>query len=142
MLGVSQYSQDYVDATRARVRDQLAAYRALAGGGCDAAALDAFAPRFFDHMVIALDACFVHRLRNKELKDGNPLNEVRLLASSIMTNDGILAADKQIKLKPETSVLGYAAGDRIALDADAFERLAEAFLTEIERKYVEVSAPA
>jgi hypothetical protein len=76
MLGVSQYSQDYVDATRVRVRD------------------------------------------------------------------GLLVADKQIKLKPETSVLGYAAGDRIALDADGFERLAEAFLADIERKYVEVSAPA
>jgi hypothetical protein len=142
MLGVSQYTQDYVDATRARVRDQVAAYRALPESGCDAAALDEFAPRFFDHMVIALDAAFVHRLRNKELKDGNPLNEVRLLASSILTNDGVLLADKQIKLKPDTSLLGFAPGDRIVVDADGFERLAEAFLADVERKYVEVSSPA
>jgi len=138
MLGVSNYTQDYVDDCRTRVRDQVAAYRTLSerAGAAANGALEDFEPRFFAHMVLALDAAFVHRLRNKELKDGNPLNEVRVLATSIMSNDGVLMADKQIKLKPETSVLGLAPGERIAIDADAFDRLSEAFLAEIERKYV------
>jgi len=135
MLAVSTYSQDYVDACRARVRETLDAY----GTVRDTAA---FEPQFLAHMVLALDAYFVHRLRNKELKDGNPLNEVRLLATSIVSNDGLLVADKQIKLTPETSVLGLAAGERIALDADDFARRSEAFFAELERKYVAVSAPA
>jgi hypothetical protein len=126
MLAVSTYSQDYVDACRARVRDTL----------------DAFEPQFLAHMVLALDAYFVHRVRNKELKDGNPLNEVRLLATSIMSNDGLLVADKQVKLDPESSILGLAPGDPIVLDADDFARLSEAYFDEIERKYVAVSAPA
>ena len=64
------------------------------------------------------------------------MNEVRLLAQSIMNNDGVLAADKQIRLKPESSVLGYEVGDPIRLDEDDFERLSEAFFAGIERAYV------
>jgi len=135
MLAVSEYSQDYVDACRARMRDTLDAYRAVRD-------TDAFEPKFLAHMVLALDNSFVHRLRNKELKDGNPLNEVRLLATSIMSNDGLLLADKQVKLDPETSILGLEPGDPIVLDADDFARLSEAFFAEIERKYVVVNAPA
>ena len=142
MLGVSEYSHDYVDACRTNVRDTVDAYLAVRDSVADDGARAAFEPRFVAHMIVALDGYFVHRLRNKELKDGNPLNEVRLLATSIMSNDGVLVADKQIKLKPETSVLGLRAGDSIALEADDFARLADAFFAEIERKYVAVSSPA
>jgi hypothetical protein len=135
MLAVSTYSQDYVDACRARMRETLDAYRTVR----DTAA---FEPQFLAHMVIALDAYFVHRVRNKELKDGNPLNEVRLLATSIMSNDAVLVADTQVKLTPESSILGLAPGDPIVLDADDFARLSEAYFDEIECKYVAVSAPA
>jgi hypothetical protein len=58
---------------------------------------------------------------------------------SIMQNDGVLAADKTIKLKPETSVLGYAVGDQIALHASDFARLAQAFFDEIERRFPEAA---
>ena len=138
MLGVSNYTQDYVDACRAKVDAQLAAYRGLSGNGRPQidAALGNFEPLFLNHMVIALDAYFAHRLRTKEGKDGNPMNEVRLLSRSIMENGGELVADKQIKLKPETSILGYAAGEPIRLDADAFARLAGAYFAAIERTFV------
>ena len=35
-----------------------------------------------------------------ELKDGNPLNEVRMLWTSMMQNDDVLLADKQIQVEP------------------------------------------
>jgi hypothetical protein len=53
----------------------------------------------------------------------------------IVHDDGLLAADKQIKLSPDTSVLGHDVGDRIARDEPAFSRLATAFLDEILRRY-------
>lgn len=51
-------------------------------------------------MVLALDQLFVHRARGIEGKDGNPLNEVRVLCTSIMANGGVLVKDSQIKLDP------------------------------------------
>ncbi len=52
-----------------------------------------------------------------------------------MENDGIMAGDKQIRLKPDASVLGYQAGDEIRLSEADFRLLSEAFLAEIEAKY-------
>jgi hypothetical protein len=40
-----------------------------------------------------------------EGKDGNPLNEVRVLCNSILENKSVLRANKTIKLKPDASVL-------------------------------------
>jgi hypothetical protein len=48
-----------------------------------------------------------------ELKDGNPLNEVRVLCNSITTNKGKLCSDKTIKLDPAKSILGFKVGDEI-----------------------------
>ena len=74
-------------------------------------------------------------LRKVEGKDGNPLNEVRMLCSSLLTNDGVLAADKTIKYTPETSVLKLRVGDEIRLDDAQFHRLLEAFLAGIEKRF-------
>ena len=52
----------------------------------------------------------------------------------MMLGGGILAADKTIKLRPDTSVLGYRVGDEIKLGEAELTRLADAFFTEIERK--------
>lgn len=70
-----------------------------------------------------------------EGKDGNPLNEVRVLGNSIMHDDGVLTVDKTIKLKAATSELGLEYGDPIRLTADDFARLAAAFFTELERRF-------
>ena len=88
-------------------------------------------------MVLVLDALFVHRLRTKEGKDGNPLNEVRALSESLTENDGVLAVAKSIKHKRESSVLHLEVGDQIALGASDFQRLAEAYFAEIEAKYTD-----
>ena len=78
----------------------------------------------------------MHRSRTIEQKDGNPLNEVRVLCNSMMSNDGVVAAEKTIKLNPETSVLGHRVGDEVRLSASDFRRLSDAFFLEIERKFV------
>jgi hypothetical protein len=134
MLGVSSYPKEYVDECRASVAATLSKYRAVAKSASKPS-IAAFEPVFFANLVLVLDAYFMHRLRTKELKDGNPLNEVRVLCTSIMTNQGVMVADKTIKMKPDQSVLGYEVGDRIALTEKDFSRLSKAFFAEIETKF-------
>ena len=87
-------------------------------------------------MTLALDRFFVHRLRLVAGNDGNALNEVELVADSLINNDGVLRANKVIKLNPDESVLRHDFGERIRLRAEQFERLADAFLAEIEARFV------
>lgn len=70
-----------------------------------------------------------------EGKDGNPLNEVRVLCNSLLNNGGLMASDKQIKLDPAKSILKYQVGDEIKLSEADFALLAKAFFAEIESKY-------
>jgi hypothetical protein len=44
--------------------------------------------------VLLLDHMFVHRLSGAEGKDGNPLNEVRVLVNSLLYNGGKLQITK------------------------------------------------
>ena len=144
MLSVNSYPRTYVDGCRAKIEGQIEAYgnvvaAAAKVGAKDGARLDtalaAFEPRFCNHMVMVVDDYFLHRSRNLELKDGNPLNEVRVICNSLRDNDGLMAADKQIKMDPGSSILKLHVGDEISLSIDDLQRLAEAFFREIERKY-------
>ena len=139
MLAVTSYSEVYVQLTAAKVESQLAACAALAASVKDnakaEAALAAFAPRHFNAMLLALDHHFMHRMRGAEGKDGNPINEVRMLVDSIMENDGVLKANSTIKYKAETSVAGIAVGDTVELNADTFGRLAKAYVVEIGKRF-------
>jgi hypothetical protein len=146
MLSVSAYPQRYIDEARARVIVQVSAFSDLArqvrgegrapSGGA-AAALDALEPEYFANLVIALDSHFVHRSRGQERKDGNAMNEVRVLVNSIQQHDSIMTAEKGIRLDAARSVLGIEYGERIRIDADGFERLAGAFLEALEATYSE-----
>jgi hypothetical protein len=142
MLGRKTYTRDELDHVRAAVAGQLAAYRRLAeavdaaGDPRAQAALEAFEPRFAEALTLALDRSFVHRLRAVAGKDGNPLNEVAVLAESLLVDGGAVRPSSGIKLDREQAVLGLAPGDAIALSAADFERLAEAFLGEIEARFV------
>lgn len=141
MLSVSKYSQEYVDQCRSSIDSQLSAYSDLATAAAATseprleAAIDAFEPKFFNNMVLVLDHHFLHRGRNLEGKDGNPLNEARVLCNSLMDNDGVMAADKTIRMKPADLLLKYEAGDEISLGEGDFRRLARGFFAEIESRY-------
>jgi hypothetical protein len=143
MLGRDTYTNEELDDARKAIDEQLAAYKqlvkALDGATSDpkvASALEAFEPLLFNNMTLVLDRYFVHRVRLVTGKDGNPLNEVELIADSLMNNDGILRGNKVIKLIPEESVLKLDIGDRIRLGAAEFERLSKAFLAEIQSRFL------
>jgi hypothetical protein len=90
MLGVKTYSKNYIDACRTRVDAGLHAYRKQAGN----APSREFEHLFFNDQVLLLDYMFVQRLTGIEGKDGNPLNEVRVLSNSILLNQGKMQVDK------------------------------------------------
>ena len=131
MLGVKAYPNDYIKSCRARVNADLASYRSLSAPSAD------FAASYFNNLVLVLDVMFVHRLRTVEGKDGNAMNEVRVLVDSLLLHGGVFTADKSIKLVPSRSVLGLEFGDNIALSEAQFVRLFEAFFHEIEAKFSE-----
>jgi hypothetical protein len=132
MLMVSSYGRDHVGACRAKVAAQLAGYRTLPAA--KPPDIGAFERRCFNHMILALDRGFVHRGRTREGKDGNPLNEVRMLYDAIMENQGRMSATKTIRYKPETSILKLKPGDEIRLNPDEFARRSAAFFNEVEKK--------
>src|SRR5438094_7070691 len=141
MLGMKTYSQDYINACRARAEANLRAYRKQVGK----APTKEFEDRFFKDQVLLLDYMFVHRLSGIEGRDGNPLNEVRVLCNSILLNKGKLQVDRLqgwpnsavsgLKLPPEKSVLKLKPNDEVRLSEADFERLSKAFFAELEKKF-------
>ncbi|MFG1925064.1 hypothetical protein [Cryptosporangium sp. NPDC048952] len=128
MLAMNKYPQEYVDACRREVDAQVQAFRALDGSP----AVREFEPVFFNNLVLRLEHHFVHRVR----RGGDTLNEVRVVAMSLLSNGGVMAADKAITLDPSTSVLKLRVGDPIAVREADFLALAKAFFADLEAKYV------
>src|SRR5437870_9211226 len=143
MLGMKTYTQNCIDACRAKVDADLRAYRKQVGK----APSKEFEGRYFNDQVLLLDYMFVHRLTGIEGKEGNPLNEVRVLCNSILLNRGRLQVDKLpgwpnsagsgIKLPPEKSVLKLEVGDEVRLTEANFAHLSPAFYAVLERRFGE-----
>jgi hypothetical protein len=134
MLSIKQYPKDYIQACREKMDTQLASYRKLIKTA-DARSVATFAPHFFNHLVLVLETNFVHRARALEGSDGNPLNEVRMLAASLQRHEGVLTVDKTITYEPDESVLKLRIGEKIELDEPSFVVLSRAFFREIEEKF-------
>ncbi len=142
MLAMRNYSRDYVQRCRARVDQDLKAYTKQVGKNPS----KEFETRFFNNQVLLLDHMFVYRLMAVEGKDGNPLNEVRVLCNSLQFNQGRVQVDKlpdwpdsagaKLKLPAEKSILKLKPGDTVALTQAEFVRLADAFFAEIEKRYL------
>ena len=145
MLGRKDYTREEIDNARAAAERQLTAYdTAVSAAGDEAtgakfrAALKALEALYFNDMVIVLDRYFVHRIRPVTGKDGNPLNEVELLADSLINNNGVFRGNNVIKYVPEKSVLRTGIGDTIKLSPEDFRRLAAAFFADLESKFLVV----
>jgi hypothetical protein len=140
MLGMKSYDKEYISECRALIEANVRSYKKVKVG-----ALDEFETHYFNSQVLLLDYMFVHRLSGIEGKDGNPLNEVRVLCNSILFNGGKLQVEKLpgwpnsavsgLKLPPERSILKLQARNNIQLRQADFVRLAEAFFAEIEKRY-------
>ncbi|GEA83680.1 MAG: hypothetical protein NVV70_08805 [Cellulomonas sp.] len=138
MLAQGTYDADYIADCRGQVEAEIAAFDiARADSDVDDTALEDLEGSYFAALLLALEMRFVHRLRAKEGKDGNPLNEVRLLVESLMSNGGRMVEDSKLGLDPERSVLHTRPGEDIVLRYDDFVRLSRAFFAEIEARYVE-----
>jgi len=120
-----KYTQKYIDDYRSRVTQHISAFQTFVAAARNQASADepllnteikAFEPHFYSNMELALDSYFVQRMRDMEMKDGNPLNEVRVLCNSMMNNNNMMCADKTIKFDPAKSVLKYRIGDEIKLN--------------------------
>ena len=144
MPSQNHYPKQYIAACRSKISAQIFRYQALVAAVKMqtasvnpqlAIALAAFESVFFNNLVIVMDGFFVQRLRAMELKDGNPLNEVRMLVYSMMNNDGKLCPDDTIKYDPATSVLKYQIGDEIKVREAEFILLSSAFFADLEKKY-------
>ncbi|MBI1171834.1 hypothetical protein GC209_10555 [bacterium] len=86
----------------------------------------------FNEMVVALEGRFLRQAAGNE---PDPVNEVRLLARGVTCNGGYFPSDHTIRWRPEVSVTGYRAGDRIRLDAALFRRLAGAYLDALTAEF-------
>jgi hypothetical protein len=144
MLGMREYDGDYIDACRSRVETQTAMFREVAQAARDhgdadvsrlEGALESLESEYFNNMLLVLEGYFVHRLRGVEGKDGNALNEVRVLARSLMENGGTVMEDPQIPLDPERTVLGLRVGEPVRLTLRQYTRLSDAFFRELERRF-------
>lgn len=131
MLSVNTYTKEYIDTCRTKVEEALEGYRKSGSTS------EVFAFIFFNNLVVVLDNYFSNRSRTLEGKNGNPVNEVRVLCNSMMLNNNLFADDKTIKLDPKKSILGYKEGDEIKLKQEDFLRLYPAFFEEIEKRYLE-----
>jgi hypothetical protein len=118
-----------------RVDEQLSSYAEIkeAAGECNG--IISFESIFLENMVLSLDSLFGHRARGNEGKNGNPLNEVRMICGSLMKGESRLLPDSTIKYDPARSVLGTAIGEQIPWTPAGIGRLCHAFLAEIETRY-------
>lgn len=139
MFCVKRYTQEYIDECRRKVNLLLATYKNLVNLVESHEAIESFENVFFNNMVLVLDAFFSNRSGAIEEKDGNAINEVRVLCDSILNNKNIMLADKTITLDPEKSVLKHKAGDEIRLGAVDFMQLSNDFFWEIEKKYCTIA---
>ena len=141
---MKEYDRDYIDGCRSRVESQTSMFREVAQAARDhgdadlsglEGALESLEFEYFNNMLLVLEGYFVHRLRGVEGKDGNALNEVRVLARSLMENGGTVMEDTQIPLDPDRSVLGLRVGEPVRLTLQQYTRLSDAFFREIERRF-------
>ncbi len=132
MLGQSRYPASQVMQTRQEFAELAAGWRMVSAASAPQARADAEV-QIFNQMVVALEGRLAPRWRGADGREGPALTEVRLLALGVTANGGVFPDDEKSRWKPDSSVTGYRAGDRIALTEEVFSRLAEVVLDGVAR---------
>lgn len=136
MLGRKTYTESEIAAGRSFVRSTVTALADVADA-VPASTLDDVHRPLVAAAFLGLDRLFVHRLRAVAGNGTNPCTELTLVVEALLRGDGVLAALSPIKYKAEASVLGVALGDPVPLTADAFARLGEAFVDDVQQRFAE-----
>lgn len=123
MLARVGYDHHYVAACRESLGAAIEELRRVEAGSAA-----------WNQLAVALTRWFELRNPKLEGREGNPMNEVRTIAESVIEHGAVMTVPRGIKLTPEESVLGFAEGEEISLDGDALERLLDAFLAEVEER--------
>ncbi len=123
MLDDGPYPAAQVAAARKEFADLAAGWHVISKGSAPDARAEAEV-QIFNQMVVALEGRFVDCPAGAA---GQALHEVRLLALGV-TEGGRFPDDPTIRWRPDASVTGYQAGDRIALTEEVFMRLAGVYL--------------
>ena len=131
MTDRTTYTSDEVESCRDNCDALIAAWGA---NEVDDSTLESLV---FGQAVVVLHTWFGHRRRELEGGDGNPMNEVRVIADSIVDNDAVLRVAGPITWVAERTVLRLAVGDDVEVTANGFERLAAAYIAAIESTYAE-----
>jgi hypothetical protein len=129
MLSVKKYTKEHVSFCKKKIQNDISIFESQKIANAD------FEQAYFNNMVVVLESMFMHRMRGQEGKDGNPLNEVRMLCGSLMLGQTKLKDDTTIKYVPEKSVAKIKIGSGIEINGKVFKELADKFFKEIERKY-------
>lgn len=148
MHSIKSYSRQYVDDCCLKIEYQIAVFKkfitesvnqkSAAGTPPDSRflrTLQSFETIFFNNMIVVLDSCFHQRNRKQEGRDGNPLNEIRLLAISLLYHKERMWFDKNLGLNPATSILKYPEGALIRVRENDFLTICRAFVAEIRCKF-------
>ncbi len=131
MPGRNTYTSDEIESCRDNCDSLLAAW---AANDVEDTTLESLV---FGQAVVVLHTWFGHRAPDLEGDDANPMNEVRVIADSIVDNDAVLRVQGPITWVTERTVLRLAVGDPVELTANGFERLAAAYIAAIEATYPE-----
>lgn len=134
MLAQKTYPTEHIERCRLAIRERISAFRAATANAKPQQRVTA-ERLYCRDLVVLLDAWFMHRTRAVEGKDGNPANEVRMLAAGIIHNDGVLEADRTIRYRAAESISNLDIGDPINLTVAQTEQLADAYLETIARRF-------
>ena len=131
MTGSTSDPARQIEACRKDLAEVAVLWQAVAGRSAPGAKAEAEA-QVFNQMVVVLDKRFTVA-SGGGITGVAAAQEVRLLARGVAQHGGWFPEDSSAQWRPDASVTGYHPGDRIALNAEVFSRLAGVFLDGVAR---------
>ena len=132
MIGLSSHTAAQVVKARADFVEMARIWRGVAAASACGARTEAEV-QVFNQLVVALEGWSATPPGLADRKSNAVVQEVRLLAQGVR-NGGRFPEVRGTVWRPDASVTGYRAGDRIRLSEEVFTRLAEVFMDGIAKQ--------